>query len=46
MAEPYIEQVEHLDVLTKIGKKRAFPSPGTSLYSCPFLDYLFLIFQH
>ncbi|MFQ6626125.1 hypothetical protein Gotur_006361, partial [Gossypium turneri] len=33
MAEPYIEQVEFLDVLTKTGKKRAFPSPGTSLHS-------------
>ncbi|MFQ6626124.1 hypothetical protein Gotur_006361, partial [Gossypium turneri] len=42
MAEPYIEQVEFLDVLTKTGKKRAFPSPGTSLHSYPFLDYLLL----
>ncbi|TYG46263.1 hypothetical protein ES288_D11G242800v1 [Gossypium darwinii] len=32
MAEPYVEQVEYLDVLTKIGKKSvkksAVPSPG------------------
>ncbi|KAK8292724.1 hypothetical protein V6Z11_D06G138400 [Gossypium hirsutum] len=33
MAEPYIEQVEYLDLLTKIDKKSAFPSPGTSLHS-------------
>ncbi|KAL1063420.1 hypothetical protein V6Z11_D13G141400 [Gossypium hirsutum] len=29
MAEPYVEQVEYLDILTKIGKKSTFPSPGT-----------------